>query len=138
MADMTKQEIADFLAEAHVAHLVTVRVNGRPQVAPVWFLEDNGQAFVMAEANAVKVRNIRRNPAVTLSIATDQRPLKYVVLTGEAQVVATDISQIVERLCVRYDGPVRGVEYAKKLLSEDRMRLIDILVTRVVGWRDEE
>ena len=138
MADMTKQEIAEFLAEAHVGHLVTVRANGRPQVAPVWFLEDNGQAFVMAEANAVKVRNIRRNPAVTLSIATDQRPLKYVILTGEAQVVETDISQIVERLCVRYDGPVRGAEYAKELLSEDRMRLIDILVTKVVGWKDEE
>ena len=138
MADMTKQEIAEFLAEVHVAHLVTVRANGRPQVAPVWFLEDNGQAFVMAEANAVKVRNIRRNPAVTLSIATDQRPLMYVILTGEAQVLETDISQKVERLCVRYDGPVRGVEYAKELLSGDRMRLIDILVTKVVGWKDED
>ena len=138
MADMTKQEIAEYLAEAHVAHLATIRRNGRPHVAPVWFLEDNGQAFVMADSNAVKVRNVRRNPAVTLSIATDQRPLKYVLLIGEAQVKEKDIAQIVERICVRYDGPVRGVEYAKELLSEDRMALIDILVTRVTGWKDED
>ena len=68
MADMSQQEIAEYLAEAHVAHMVTIRSNGRPQVAPVWFLEDDGKAFVMADANAMKVRNIRRNPAVTLSI----------------------------------------------------------------------
>ena len=138
MADMTQQEIAAFLAEAHVAHLVTVRATGRPQVAPVWFLEDNGQAFVMADANAVKVRNVQRNPAVALSIATDQRPLKYVVLNGDAQVAEEDIAQIVERICIRYDGPVRGVEYAKELLAEDRMALIEIQVTRVIGWKDEE
>ncbi len=138
MADMTQQEIAAYLAEAHVAHLVTVRSNGRPQVAPVWFLEDNGQAFVMADANALKVRNIRRNPAVTLSIATDQRPLKYVVLNGNAQVAEMDIAQMVERICVRYDGPVRGVEFAKELLAEDRMKLIEIQVTRVAGWKDED
>ena len=138
MADMTQQEIAAYLAEAHVAHLVTVRSNGRPHVAPVWFLEENGQAFVMADVNAVKVRNIRRNPAVSLSISTDQRPFKYVVLNGEAEVVEKDIAQMVERICVRYDGPVRGVEFAKELLAEDRLKLIDILVTRVIGWQDEE
>ena len=138
MADMTQQEIAAYLAEAHVAHLVTLRANGRPHVAPVWFLEDNGQAFVMADGNALKVRNIRRNPAVSLSIATDQRPLKYVVLTGEAQVAERDFAQMVERICVRYDGPVRGVEYAKELLADDRMALIEIQLTRVTGWKDED
>ncbi len=138
MADMTKQEIAAYLAEPHVAHLVTVRANGRPQVAPVWFLEDNGQAFVMADANALKVRNIRRNPAVALSIATDQRPLKYVVINGNAQVAEGDITQMVERICVRYDGPARGAEFAKELLAEDRMKLIEIQVTRVTGWKDED
>ena len=136
MADMTQQEIATYLAEAHIAHLVTLRSNGRPHVAPVWYLEENGQAFVMADANAVKVRNIRRNPAVSLSIATDQRPLKYVVLNGEAEVVEKDIAQMVERICVRYDGPVRGVEFAKELLAENRLKLIDIRVTRVIGWQD--
>ncbi|PKB68032.1 MAG: hypothetical protein BZY81_03285 [SAR202 cluster bacterium Io17-Chloro-G4] len=138
MADMTQQEIAGYLAEAHVGHLVTIRPNGRPQVAPVWFLEDDGQAYVMADANAMKVRNVSRNPAVTLSIATDQRPLKYVVLNGNAQVAEGDITNMVERICVRYDGPVRGVEYAKELLAEMRMKVIEIQVTRVVGWKDED
>ena len=32
MADMTQQEIVAYLAEAHVAHLVTLRSNGRPSI----------------------------------------------------------------------------------------------------------
>lgn len=138
MADMTQQEIDEYLTEVHVAHLVTMRSNGRPHVTPVWFLEENGQASVMAYSNAVKVRNIRRNSAVTLSIATDQRPLKYFVMNGDVQVVVEDVAQIVERICVRYDGPVRGVEFAKELLAEDQLRLIEILATRFVGGKDED
>ena len=136
MADMNQQDIAEYLAEAHVAHMVTIRSNGRPQVAPVWFLEDNGKAFVMADANAMKVRNVRRNPAVTLSIATDQRPLKYAVLNGNAKLFKGDIAPMLERILVHYDGPGRGAERAKELLAEDRMALIEVQLTRLIGWKD--
>ncbi|HIN06197.1 MAG TPA: hypothetical protein EYM65_08185, partial [Dehalococcoidia bacterium] len=107
-----------------------------PQVAPVWFLEDDGKAFVMADANAMKVRNIRRNPAVTLSIATDQRPLKYAVLNGNAKLFEGDIAPMLERILVHYDGPGRGAERAKELLAEDRMVLIEVQLTRLIGWKD--
>ena len=138
MANLSQQEIANYLDEAHIAHLVTVRPDGRPHVAPVWFLEEDGWAFVMADANAVKVRNIRRDPAVALSVATDERPLKYVVLHGEAQVTSSDMEEMVGRICVRYDGPERGPAYARELLAQGRMCLIEVRVTRAIGWKDDE
>ena len=138
MAKLSQQEIAAYLKESHVAHMVTVRPDGRPHVAPVWFLEENGRAFVIADADAVRVRNIQQNPQVALSIATDQRPLKYVVLEGEGWVTNHDLSTMVERICVRYDGPERGRAYAEELLSDDRIRLVDIRVTRVIGWKDDD
>ena len=138
MAKLSQQEIADYLEESHVAHMVTVRPDGRPHVAPVWFLEEDGRAFVIADAGAVKLRNIRRNPQLALSIATDQRPLKFVVLEGEGRVTDQDLSTMVERICVRYDGPERGRSFAEELLSEGRTRLVDIRVTRVIGWMDDD
>ena len=138
MAKLSQQEIAAYLKEPHVAHMVTVRPDGRPHVAPVWFLEENGRAFVIADADAVRVRNIQHNPQVALSIATDHRPLKYVVLEGEGRVTNQDLSTLVERICVRYDGPGRGRAYAEELLSDDRIRLVDIRVTRVIGWKDDD
>ena len=137
MAKLNQQEIDRFLVQPRIAHLTTLRPAGTPHVAPVWFLWDGGRAFVMADAGAVKVRNIKRNPAVALSIATPERPLSYVVLEGKARVTSQDLPRVVERMCVLYDGPERGAEFAKELLGEDRMVLLEIAVDRVMSWKDD-
>jgi PPOX class probable F420-dependent enzyme len=138
MAQLSRLEIEDYLAKPHVAHLVTVRPDGRPHVAPVWFLWEGGRALIITGGSSVKVRNIRRSPAVALSIATDQRPLKYVVLEGEGKVTQENLARVVERICVRYDGPAQGAAYARELLAAGNIVLVDIRVVRLIGWKDEE
>ena len=137
MAKLSQQEMDRFLAQPRIAHLVTLRPAGTPHVAPVWFLWDRGRAFVMADANAAKVRTIEGTPAVALSIATSERPLSYVVLEGQAEVTSEDLPQVVERMCVLYDGPERGAEFAKELLGEDRMVLLEIAIDRIMSWKDD-
>ena len=137
MAKLSQQETERFLAQPRIAHLATLRPSGTPHVAPVWFLWDQGRAWVMADAGAVKVKNVRGNPAVTLSIATSERPLSYVVLEGRAQINSDDLARVVERMCVLYDGPQRGADFAKELLGEDRMVLLEISVDRVMSWKDD-
>jgi len=136
MAKLNQQETEQFLAHPRIAHLATLRPSGTPHVAPVWFLWDQGRAWVMADGGAVKVRNIKGNPAVTLSIATPDRPLSYVVLEGRAQINVDDLPRVVERMCVLYDGPERGADFAKELLRENRMVLLEITVDRVMSWKD--
>ena len=138
MARFSQRETEQFLAQPRIAHLATLRPAGTPHVAPVWFLWDQGRAWVMADAGAVKVRNIKANPAVTLSIATPERPLSYVVLEGTAQLNSADLARVVERMCVLYDGPERGADFARELLGENRMVLLEISVGRVLSWKDDE
>ncbi|MEE8466240.1 MAG: pyridoxamine 5'-phosphate oxidase family protein, partial [Dehalococcoidia bacterium] len=102
MVRLNKEEQELFLAQPRIAHLVTMRPAGTPHVAPVWFLWDGGQgnkgrAWVMADNGAVKVRNIKQNSAVALSIATPERPLSYVVLEGQAAVTSGNLSEVVEK-----------------------------------------
>ena len=137
MAKLSQQETERFLAQPRIAHLATLRPAGTPHVAPVWFLWDQGRAWIMADAGAVKVRNVKGNPAVTLSIATPERPLSYVVLEGRAQINSEDLARVVERMCVLYDGPERGADFAKELLGEDRMVLLEISVDRIMSWKDD-
>ena len=137
MAKLSQQETERFLAQPRIAHLATLRPAGTPHVAPVWFLWDQDRAWIMADAGAVKVRNVKGNPAVTLSIATSERPLSYVVLEGRAQINSEDLARVVERMCVLYDGPERGADFAKELLGEDRMVLLEISVDRVMSWKDD-
>jgi PPOX class probable F420-dependent enzyme len=148
MARLAKEDQDKFLAEPRIAHLVTIRPAGTPHVAPVWFLWDggqgdtgqgeNGRAWVMADGGAIKVRNIKNNPVVALSIATPERPLSYVVLEGQAQVTTEGLAGIVERMCVLYDGPGKGTDFAKELLREERMVLLGITVNKVMSWKDDD
>jgi hypothetical protein len=106
-------------------------------MAPVWYLVEGRRVLVMAYANAVKMRNIRLNPAVALSIATDQRPYKYVVLEGSGRITDDNVLPVIERICVQYNGPEEGPAYGRLLLSGGPMLLIDISVTRVTGWKHD-
>ena len=37
MATMSQSEMVEFLAAPRIAHLVTLRPDGSPHVAPVWY-----------------------------------------------------------------------------------------------------
>lgn len=142
MVRLNKEERDLFLAQPRIAHLVTLRPAGTPHVAPVWFLWEGehgnkGRAWVMADGNAMKVRNIKSNPSVALSIATPERPLSYVVLEGQAEVTSEDLDTVVERMCALYDGPDRGAEFAKELLGEERMVLLKINIDKIMSWQDD-
>ena len=36
-----------------------------------------------------------------------------------------------------YDGADRGTEFAKELIGEDRMVLLEITIDRVMSWKDD-
>ena len=96
-----------------VAHLTTLRPDGTPHTAPVWFLWDAGRgapghALVMAYDQAVKVRNLGGNPAATLSVATPDRPYAFVSLEGRASLDPAAVEAACHRICEKYDGPQRG------------------------------
>ena len=137
MADLGQQEIDAYLGEPHVANLTTVRPDGRPHVAPVWFLWESGLVWVIAGNTAVKVRNIRANPAVALSVAADARPYQYVILEGQARVREDGLEEMVNRICVRYDGPERGAEFAQELLSSGRTVLLEVEVAKTISWQED-
>jgi len=43
----------------------------------------------------------------------------------------------VERMCLLYDGPIRGAEFAKELLGQQRMVLIEISIDKIISWKDD-
>jgi PPOX class probable F420-dependent enzyme len=107
-------------------------------VAPVWFVWQEGRALVMTGGSSVKVRNLRGNPSVTLSVASDTRPYQYVSLEGEANLTQDNMAELVHRICTRYDGPEQGAAYAQELLEHGNMVVIDVQVKRIVSWKQDD
>jgi PPOX class probable F420-dependent enzyme len=138
MSKLTPEEIKHFLTERHIGHLVSVRPDGRPHVAPVWFLVEGDRLYIVAESYSTKVANIRQRPSICLSVANDHPPYQHVILEGNATMRTRDFLDEVTQICVRYEGLAEGVAYAYKLMAEESPVLLDIRITRVVSWRDDE
>ena len=138
MGTLNTAEVDEFLSQPRTAQLVTMYAAGTPHVAPVWFLWDNGRALVMAGRTTVKVRNIRQNPAVALSVATAEHPYSFVTIEGTASITDDGLDDMVRRTCVLYEGDVRGVEFAAQLLGEERLTLIVISPDRFISWKEDE
>jgi PPOX class probable F420-dependent enzyme len=98
-----------------LAHLVTVGGDGRPQVTCVWvgFDERNPDEIVFASLGEYqKIKNIRRDPRVTLSIETAEPPnewglIPYLVVNGRARVETGHGPALLQRLAETYLGPGR-------------------------------
>ena len=138
MATLTRAEVDEFLSQPRTAQLVTLRAAGTPHVAPVWFLWDNGQALVMADGMAVKVGNIRRNPAVALCVSTPGHPYVFVTVEGTANIADSGLEDMVRQTCVLYEGEERGTEFAAELLGDGRLTLIAITPDRFISWKEDD
>lgn len=93
-----------------LAHLVTLNADGSPQVSCVWVgLE--GDELVSGHLNEKqqKLRNVRRNPRVVLSIeGTAMHPpglKEYLVVHGSARVEPGGGADLLQRLAHVYLGP---------------------------------
>ena len=92
-----------------LAHLVTVNADGSPQVSLVWTGLD-GDDLVAAHLNPAqqKLRNIRRDPRVSLSIEADGDQMgmqNYLVVEGTARVTDGGAPALLGELAQRYVGP---------------------------------
>jgi PPOX class probable F420-dependent enzyme len=134
MAKMTPEQTTAFLALPNIAHFVTLRADGSPHSVPVWYGFAEGRYYVFTPATSLKMRNLARDPRMTLSIASSDKPYAYVVASGSAEIVSGDITDRAVSIASRYEGPAGGVAYIEKLRERFDVALIAMTPTRSVEW----
>src|SRR5215218_2173081 len=97
------------LESSALAHLVTLEPDGRPQVSIVWVGLDGDEIVCAHLPEHRKVRNIRRDPRVALSIeGTGHNALgllEYLVIHGQARITEGGAPELLQRLAHTYLGP---------------------------------
>jgi len=96
--------LAEFLAERHLATLVTLRIDGSPHAVPVGFTFDSGVARVITRGSSVKAGNAARGGRASLT-QTDGR--RWVTLEGTARVLTEPepVARAVQAYARRYRQP---------------------------------
>ena len=81
-------EAVDFVRSNPRAVLVTRRRDGRPQTSPVTVgVTDDGVLVISSRQTAMKVRNLRREPAAVLCVLSDSFFGPWVQVEGTVEVV---------------------------------------------------
>lgn len=118
MESMTEDERRAFLREGtRTANLATVRTDGRPYVAPIWFVLDGDDLVFTTKKTGGMSRNLRRNPRVMLSVDEDVPPFPFVLIEGVARVFDEDPREVqrwTKRIAARYIGEGEAEAFARR------------------------
>lgn len=87
------------------ANLATLNADGTPQVTPVWFDWDGSRLRINTAKGRLKDKNLRRTPAVALSIMDPDNPYRYVQVRGRvAAVTESGADAHIDALSKKYLG----------------------------------
>ena len=106
MPDMIPAEYAYLLEQPNFGHLGTIRPDDTVQVNPMWFEFDGEHIRFTHTTKRAKYRNLKRNPAMSLSVIDPDNALRYLEVRGSlVEVVPDPEGAFYVRLGKRYGNP---------------------------------
>ena len=104
----------ELIESGHLAHLVTINEDGSPQVSIIWVGLDGDQLVSgHLSPGQLKMRNMRRDPRVSLSIEAGTRNAhgldEYLVVHATVEQSEGGAPELLQRLAEVYLGP--GVKF---------------------------
>lgn len=142
MIKMTRAECLSFLmAQARTGKIATVRPDGRPHVAPIWFIVDGEQLLFTTWHTTAKANNIRHNPWVSLCVDDENPPFAFVKVDGTAELI--DDLPLLKKWATLIAGRYMGEEQAdaygtrNAVAGEYLVRVTPASIygeTNIAGW----
>lgn len=139
MRELTKAEIDAFLAQPLIARIATVRRDGRPHIAPIWFVWDGETLCMETSPRFLKVKNLKHNPHCAISIDITEGGLRFkaVVLEGEAELLEDDqefARQTAARIYTKYLGAEGILAPTPQRMINSPHVIIRLKPQRIISW----
>src|SRR5947209_2767395 len=74
------------LQSRNLARLAYTWTDGSPRVVPIWFHSNGTEVVVTTPADAPKVKVLRQNPQVAITIDDSEWPFKVLLIRGNASI----------------------------------------------------
>jgi PPOX class probable F420-dependent enzyme len=114
---MTDEQARAFLVEgSRTGKLATSRADGRPHVAPIWFVLDGDDLVFMTGADTVKGRTLRRDPRAALTVDLEEPPYAFVMVEGSVT-ISEDLEEMLPlsiAIARRYVGDAEAEQYGRR------------------------
>lgn len=124
-----------FLGTKDVVVLATVQPDGSPLAMAMWFLHDSDTLTMISVANLQKVRNLRRDPRVSVvGEAADADGIRGVAIQGRAEFLDDSPARraLVDRFLTKYHPLLEGY-WSGRSMPPDRV-MFRIVPSKVRSW----
>ncbi|WP_020118015.1 PPOX class F420-dependent oxidoreductase [Streptomyces canus] len=98
-------EAVELLGRPNPCVMATLRSDGAPVSAPTWYLWEDGRVLINLDEGRVRLKHLRRDPRVTLTVLDSDNWYTHVTLIGRAvEMYADEDLADIDRLSTHYGG----------------------------------
>ncbi len=83
-------EAVELLSRPNAAVIATVRADGAPVSTPTWYVWEDGRVLISMDEGRVRLKHLRRDPRVTLTVLDEADWYTHVTLMGRATELRDD------------------------------------------------
>lgn len=137
MIALTDEQKAFLLHGTRTGKLATVRKDGRPHVAPIWFVLDGDTLIFNTGEDTVKGASIRRDPRIALCVDDETPPFSFLIVEGAAELI-DDLDALkmwATRIAARYMGSELAEQYGVRNGVPGEL-LVRVTLTKVIFAKD--
>ncbi|MBV2366746.1 PPOX class F420-dependent oxidoreductase [Streptomonospora nanhaiensis] len=138
MASISDPRVREILRHGtRTGKLAFTASDGRPLVAPVWFLLEGDDILFTTGKDTAKGRAIARDPRLSICVDVEEPPYAFVQVQGVAEVSEdpAELLRVATDLGGRYMGPERAEEFGRRNGVPGEL-LVRIRPTRVLAGLD--
>ncbi|MEU3686938.1 PPOX class F420-dependent oxidoreductase [Streptomyces narbonensis] len=120
------------LDDVNPAVLATIQPDGSPQTSVVWVGRDGDDLLLSSQEGRRKIKNIRADARVSLTVHDRRDPLLYAEIRGTATVAEDTGRALAVALAESYEGEGAGREYLELPPEEVRV-VVRITPAKILG-----
>lgn len=136
---MSRAEFWTFAESQKSIHVATIQRDGRPHLVPLWFAIDGGAFVLETFTKSQKVKNLERDPRITLMLESGEEyaQLRGATIYAEAELVR-DVERVHElhlKVLLRNSGdiPREILEKASRGMAPKKTAIL-VVPQRVISW----
>jgi PPOX class probable F420-dependent enzyme len=137
---MTDDEMRAFLEAGRDLHVASINADGTPHLVTMWYgVDDAGRVAFWTYAKSQKIVNLRRDPRLTVLVATGDRyeELRGVSINGTAELVddPDEVARYGEQVYERYWGPLDDDTVREGVRAMGSKRVVVVVKPeKVTSW----
>ena len=138
MKTMNQAEFQQFLMTGtRTGKLATVRADGRPHLAPIWFVLDGDDLVFTTWHTSVKAKNLLREGRASLCVDLEEPPYAFVIVEGTVTISqeTEELAYWARKIAARYMGEALADVYGKRNAVEGEW-LVRLTPSKVIAKDD--